>query len=115
MTAPAFESLKLPHRDVPPSSQVKYRVYSDAKNFVTVEAENAKTALNKSGITEAFRIERDTIMLKTILHQLPVAVPPPQAAPVAATPVETPAPAQVASELPEAVLSPDDVSKLLQS
>lgn len=62
-----FESLELPHKEVPHLMGVRYRVYSDATNYQQIEAANALEALQKSGLSNPVRIERDTIFLHRII------------------------------------------------
>ena len=107
-SAEIFRPLVHPKRDVPKSSLPKYRVYSDAKHFVMVEAENAKVALATSGVKDALRIECDNILLQDIVI-FSVTQPSPDSieAAIDAPPAE---PTQAPSPL-----SNDDVDKLLKN
>lgn len=117
-TIPAemFQTLKIPRREVLGASLLKYRVFSDATHFVLVEADNAQTALSKSGISNAFRIEQETILLKNIINldemkaEQPATPVPQESAPAEIKPAEEPP-----TPAPPTALSPDDVDKLLQS
>jgi len=108
--AELFQLLDLPRREVESLSARLYRVYSDHKNFVVVEAESAQTALEKSAVKNPQRITPNFIASKNILDftgAKPTASAEPAPA-LIAQPEETPA-------LPEVPLSGDDVEKLLQS
>ncbi len=62
-----FEQLALPRKEVPQFMGSHYRVYSDAENFIVIEAPNALEAMKISGMQKAFRIQRDIIMLHRIV------------------------------------------------
>ena len=99
-----FKTLELPHRGVRKTSLPLYKVFTDPKNFTTVEAANAQDALTKSGVKDAYRIEQDAIFLKKIIHSGSEELLPSDSGNAA----ENPPP-------PASALSPDDVSKLLQN
>jgi len=65
---PIFEELPLPRRELPKFMGTHYRVYSDDTNFVAVKASNALEALKASGLENACRIQRDTILLHRIVE-----------------------------------------------
>lgn len=62
-----FESLSLPHKEVPHLVGTRYRVYSDSKNYTLVEAGSALEAIQASGMKNVHKVLRDTIMLNTLL------------------------------------------------
>lgn len=62
----AFEQLPLARADFPTLPIGQYRVYTDQKNFKLVQAISAVEALETSGFTQAFKIEREA-MHKTAL------------------------------------------------
>src|SRR5690349_19824728 len=93
-----FEALSLPQKQLPQSIAGRYRVYSDAANFVTVEAANAHEALKASGMQKACRIERDTALLSGIVDLDKLCVPAgASAAASAAAKPETAAPPEAAA------------------
>jgi len=65
--AEMFKPLELTRKDVPDGALTKYRVFTNDTSYVTVEAADAQSALEKSGITQAYRVEYDSIRLKTII------------------------------------------------
>ena len=111
-----------------------YRVYKDAGNYITVEADSALEALKRCGLQNVYRIERDAIYLTNVLNvgallsnpppaAAVVAAEAPAAAPAAPTPptAEAQASSAPAAEAPVAdapaadvPLSTSDVDKLLQ-
>jgi len=116
----------------------RYRVYTDPQNFVLIEADSALVALKNSGVPEAFRIERDSLHLNSVLKmevllntandKAPAAAPASPIATAPATPATVAAaenpPAPAAPEAPPAAapapaesapLSSTDVDKLLNS
>lgn len=127
-----FKDIALPKKGLPDASKMRYRVYKDEKEFVTVEAENAKAALQASGFGKALRIERENILRVNILpfaladkeeKGAPKDAPATQEAAASQKPVEQQATAQPteqpAAEPPKAEtgapLSSDDVNNLLKS
>jgi len=120
-----FESLTLPHREVPQLTLSRYRVYKNAKDYVLVEAGNAMEALKTSGLAQATLIERDiffsnnVLSVQTLEEKSPAASPPAAEPAAAAAPVPEPkqadaAPAQTSPAVAETPLSNDEVNKLLQ-
>ena len=63
----AFKPLELTHREVQDANLPKYRVFTDDTHFIVVEANNAQLALEKSGVSQAHRIEYDSILSKIII------------------------------------------------
>lgn len=59
--AAPFETLPIPQKSSPASFSGSYRVYKDAKEFVTVKAATALEAFEASGLKEAHRIERERL------------------------------------------------------
>ena len=112
--AEMFRPLVLPHRGVPKSALPKYRVYSDANNFVTLEAENAQVALAQSGIKDPLRIEQDNILLQNIII-FSVAETPANTQELAAPPMPTVEEAPVEKTETASPLSNDEVNELLKS
>lgn len=53
-----FDAVKFPKRFWEDNSVIRYKVYSDAENFVIVTAQTAAKALDDSGIEKAHKIER---------------------------------------------------------
>ena len=53
-----FEQLRIPRKDLQ-LTITRYRVYSDAREFVTVEARTALEAIEASGIKNAYKIMKD--------------------------------------------------------
>lgn len=126
-----FATWDLPRRDTPQLLVSRYRVYSDARNYVMVEAENAMEALKLSGQKQAQRIERDILFFNNVLNpgtfdaeqveEVPQAVVPQPvieepvplvtaASEPALLPVDEPLAPVVASDVP---LSDEEVNKLL--
>jgi hypothetical protein len=62
-----FSRLEIPQRGVAHMSAPKYRIYSDEKHFIVVEAESAQIALERSGVKQPLRIQRDEIYLYNVL------------------------------------------------
>ena len=93
-----FQSLMLPKREVPDARVPKYRIFTDRKHYITVEAENAQDALTKSGINNAHHIEFYGILLKNVI--------------MPDTPDHEEPPAAAAEQPP---LSNADIDKLLQN
>lgn len=60
---PQFEPLRYEPRVFAHGAQGSYRVYSDKESFITVEADNAAQAFEKSGLTKAERIVREALIL----------------------------------------------------
>lgn len=63
-----FEELSLPRRNLDNLSELRYRVYKDAKNYEVVEAVSALDALQKSSIAKAYKIERHNPLADNVLH-----------------------------------------------
>ena len=61
-----FEAIGLPRRDVAEPG-CRYRVYSNADEFVLVEAQTAMEALAMAGRATAYRIMRDEPLSRTLL------------------------------------------------
>lgn len=112
----------MPRKDIPQPASGSYRVYSNAKEFVVVNASSALEALQASGVQSAYKIERESIDYVHVLspsawsNSASAQVPVPNS--VAAEAKETvfipEATAQVSKDA-EAPLSNDDVNKLLNS
>jgi hypothetical protein len=112
----SFEMLSLPKRDFPQLAMGNYRVYKNTSEFLLVAAGTALEAMQASGLTQVYKIERDHMDQHTVLspnswkaqvavEEAAVVAPAVEVAqPVAAAPVEP------AAEVP---LSNDDVNKLL--
>lgn len=62
-----FEQLPLARAEMPVALSGQYRVYSDAKNFKLVEALSAVAALGASGLSQAFKIEREALHKNTLI------------------------------------------------
>jgi hypothetical protein len=92
-----FEELSIPRKELPRLAN-HYRVYKDEKDYITVEAESALEALNKSGLHKAHRIERNAIFLANVLNLEALSNRP---ASVAKEAVETPAAEASAPVTPE--------------
>lgn len=116
-----FRDLALPRKEVALASASRYRVYKNAKEFVVVDAANAKEALAGSGFDKAVRIEKESIHQVNVLtlsalqdRESDIAPAQPEASAPAdsASPPAQAAPAQAAPQ--EQALSNDDVDKLLQ-
>lgn len=56
-----FEQLPLARTAGPGDLAGQYRVYSDYKNFKRVQADSAVNALEQSGMTAVFKIEREAL------------------------------------------------------
>ena len=71
MSTHEFEDLSIPKwKYGPPEMSVKtYRVYSSAKEFTLVEAENVNIALEKCGIAKAFMIKLGVMDDVTLLDR----------------------------------------------
>lgn len=121
-----FEELVIPRKELPKLTS-HYRVYSDATNFIVVEAENAIAAMKASAMQQVYRIVRDSIYLAPVLNLEKLANNPPPAAaaeqaPPAAAATDAAAPPQEAAAAPapasapaaETPLSTADVDKLLK-
>lgn len=126
ITPEMFQSLSLPHKDLPEAAGSRYRVYSDAKNFVVVEADNAQDALAASGLAKAHRILRESLFRDNVLtialaakaeaapkEEHATEVPAESAKPEESAAPPAAAEPAAASE-PEAPLSNEDVNKLLE-
>lgn len=121
-----FKYLEIPRKNLAQSAGAQYRVYSNAKDFVTVEAENAQAAIAQSGVVNPLRVVRHIPSQCNVLEFPPMDdAAAPVAAPVMAAPSEVPVEeaAPVAAETvaapeaapaSEAPLSNEDVEKLLQ-
>ena len=127
-----FEPLTIPRKEVPLTTN-RYRIYKDAKDFIVQEAASALEALQKSGLQQALRIERDNLFGTNIIDLEKIAIAPPAlsqaaAAAPAAPEADKPAEAREAAkaeapreavketskEVPqETPLSTEDVDKLL--
>jgi len=60
MVTESFEELPMPRKEMAQLSVGSYRVYKNAKEFVTVQAGSAIEALQTSGVKPAHKIERDS-------------------------------------------------------
>jgi|GEM_PF-4566539 len=129
-----FKDLALPRKDLPVVAQSRYLVYKDAKEFIIVDAANAKEALAASGLTDVYRIKRENRLLNNILSfaltgrdsatpkeapkvEASEPVAPPETAPPAepATAAEPPPPvAEPPKPEDSAALSNEEVSNLLK-
>jgi hypothetical protein len=67
ITPDMFKDIDFPHRDIPDINVSKYRIYSDHKHFILVEADNAQSAIELSGIRKPVRVLRDSIYLQNVL------------------------------------------------
>lgn len=90
-TASTFETLPIPQKGTPPTlAGSSYRVYKDAKEFVTVKAATALEAFEASGLKEAYKIERDRLDSHAVIGsgswKEKDAAPPPAAAAAEAAP-----------------------------
>lgn len=56
-----LQALQIKHIPIKDKEVVRYRVYSDAHNFVAVIAENALMAIEAAGIPEPYKLVRDLI------------------------------------------------------
>ncbi|MCP5362336.1 MAG: hypothetical protein H6908_06880 [Hyphomicrobiales bacterium] len=65
--AKEFFALELPLKDIPSEVKQGYRVYSSAKEFVTVQAGHAQEAITKSGIERPYRVMRADFALGHII------------------------------------------------
>lgn len=63
-----FQSLPLPRKDVP-QTVCKYRVYSNAQEFIVVDAATAIGALDASGYANAYKIVREDPMAYTLIER----------------------------------------------
>ena len=118
-----FEGLSLPRKELPVASKSRYRVYKNSKDFVLIEAENAKAALHTSGLKDATRIERENIYLTNILTVALTGIdsdaPKEQVTeqptiPEAAPPTESAAATEPPKTGEAAPLSSEEVNKLLE-
>jgi hypothetical protein len=62
-----FEPIDFPRMELPHLIASRYRIYSDANNYTLVEAESALQAMESSGVTNIFRIQRESILLRRII------------------------------------------------
>ncbi len=135
-----FKPITFVHKDVLDRQVSKYRVYTDHKNYIIVEADNAQSAFEKCGVINPQRLLKDDLFLDNVVslesHLLVpmaattvdkkeemAAVPLEQAvvaaAAVAASSNDVPAvdapEADVPADMPvpDGALSSDDVNKLL--
>ncbi len=116
-----FEHLPLARAESSVVLDGAYRVYSDAKNYTTIQATSAIEALEMSGIHYAFKIKRENLFSNNLLN--PKSWDKAVAAPVAAQAEAVHEPVVVAAEMisepvveapaPAAELSNDDIDKLL--
>jgi hypothetical protein len=67
-TTEPFEELMIPRRDLPVSSAIIYRVYSDYKNFELVEASSALEAMENSKIKNVYKIKRHDPLEENVIH-----------------------------------------------
>lgn len=113
-----FETLPLPKRELPQWTASNYRVYKNVNEYVVIEASTALEAMQASGVTPVYKIERDGLNYITVLEPNTWKTEP--AAEAQAIPAEaaTPAAAEAApaqAPVPETPLSNDDVNKLLNT
>ena len=66
-TTAEFKDITFRKKEIPGLLVNKYRIYTDHTNFKLVEAENARTALEISGIQNSVRVLRDSIYLDNIV------------------------------------------------
>jgi|NOAtaT_6_FD_contig_21_4899243_length_623_multi_6_in_0_out_0_1 hypothetical protein len=126
-----FEALPMPRKNVPQLFGGSYRVYRSSRDYVVVEAGSALEALERSGLSMAHKIERESMDNISVLsaaawrtgelsprpHLQPEAA---QSAPVPAVnedPKETVMLEVAAADAApaEQPLSNDDVEKLLKN
>lgn len=62
-----FKPLDIPHKDVSIAHVIRYRVYSDDKNFKTVDAASAKEAIALSGIAKPLRVQQEIMKLYQVM------------------------------------------------
>ena len=62
-----FEQLPLARADMPAGTAGQYRVYSDSKNYKRIEAASAVSALELSGMANAFKIERESMYKASLI------------------------------------------------
>jgi hypothetical protein len=63
----AFESLPLAKTAGNDALEGMYRVYTDEKNYISIQANSALNALEQSGLQSAIRIERETLHKNNLL------------------------------------------------
>lgn len=63
----SFQTLPIPQKGIPQTLVGSYRVYKDAKEFVTVKAATALEAFESSGLKEAYKIERERLDAYAVL------------------------------------------------
>lgn len=61
-----FNKIFLNSKTVIEKKQKGYRVYSDKNNFTIIEAETASEAIEKSGLKNAYKIEKVGVINKSI-------------------------------------------------
>ncbi len=54
-----FAPIDFPHRHLTDKCARNYRVYKDAKEYISIEALTAKEAIEKSGIESPYRVIRE--------------------------------------------------------
>lgn len=62
-----FEELNLPRRQVPELMGGRYFVYSSPTEYQLVDAGSALEAIQKSGLKEVYRLQRDMIFLHSVI------------------------------------------------
>lgn len=73
ITPDMFEDIEFPHRSIPGLNASRYRVYSDHKTFVVVEADTILQALQKAAVPNPVRVRRENIYLQNVLDLPPAA------------------------------------------
>jgi hypothetical protein len=67
ITPGLFKDIEFPHRSVPGVNASRYRVYSDHRTFVVVEADTILQALQKAAVPNPVRVRRENIYLQNVL------------------------------------------------
>jgi hypothetical protein len=89
-SARSFEALSIPRQGLAPAvTNSSYRIYKDADNHVVIQAPSALEALQASGVTTAYKIQRETVSRSTVVAPNDW----PKSVPVEAAPAATDAPA----------------------
>ena len=65
----SFNSLDIPIMSYVNNKENTYLIYSDAKNFVSIEANSANEAIEKSGINIPFMIKHESNENKNIMSR----------------------------------------------
>lgn len=70
-----FEQLPLAKAEIPVALEGQYRVYTDHKNFKLVQAISAVNAMEVSGLSQVFKIEREALYKNTLIKPNMAAAP----------------------------------------